>query len=404
MTMMTRARRAVVWLAAAILMVHAAARGDIYYIDDGGETNAPGSTFALAGSGSGWATKTGTSYGGDYRLENDYTGDKTATYTFAIPAGDYYVYAGWSAWDSTSRATDTVVTVYGAATSVARTVNQRCYADQTTPPTGKYQGSGFYQVTAAPIALGPGSTVVYSDGTDWRMSADVVVASTDLLIDNVGPYATDVNNAYGDLTWNAYTNVAGEYSYGYHLRRGTPSPSDIFAYDLGAAYGEGGAEVKVSWQAGARDTAVTYRLTHADGVEEVVVDQSKLADGVSDTGGAAAKWSGFYTLGTYRLDASSTLEIVPSGSGQVCADTIALTPAKAPDAIQADFTDGNGSAQVDQFRGRGGMGWQSEWQENGNADVTKHATPTEVREWSNVPKAFVTTALREGKVLYEKRA
>ena len=29
-------------------------------------------------------------------------------------------------------------------------------------------------------------------------------------------------------------------------------------------------------------------------------------------------------------------------------------------------------------------------------------TPEEVREWSKVPQAFVTTALREGKVLYER--
>jgi predicted nucleotidyltransferase len=29
-------------------------------------------------------------------------------------------------------------------------------------------------------------------------------------------------------------------------------------------------------------------------------------------------------------------------------------------------------------------------------------TPEEVREWSNVPQAFITTAMREGKVLYEK--
>ncbi len=29
-------------------------------------------------------------------------------------------------------------------------------------------------------------------------------------------------------------------------------------------------------------------------------------------------------------------------------------------------------------------------------------TPEEVREWSNVPQAFVSTALREGKVLYER--
>jgi hypothetical protein len=29
-------------------------------------------------------------------------------------------------------------------------------------------------------------------------------------------------------------------------------------------------------------------------------------------------------------------------------------------------------------------------------------TPEEVREWSQVPEALVTTALRQGKVLYEK--
>ena len=29
-------------------------------------------------------------------------------------------------------------------------------------------------------------------------------------------------------------------------------------------------------------------------------------------------------------------------------------------------------------------------------------TPSEVREWSMVPEAFVTTAVREGRVLYER--
>ena len=31
-------------------------------------------------------------------------------------------------------------------------------------------------------------------------------------------------------------------------------------------------------------------------------------------------------------------------------------------------------------------------------------TPHEVKEWSEVPQAFVTTALREGKVLYERES
>ena len=29
-------------------------------------------------------------------------------------------------------------------------------------------------------------------------------------------------------------------------------------------------------------------------------------------------------------------------------------------------------------------------------------TPSEIREWSAVPQAFVTTAMREGRVLYER--
>ena len=31
-------------------------------------------------------------------------------------------------------------------------------------------------------------------------------------------------------------------------------------------------------------------------------------------------------------------------------------------------------------------------------------TPAEIQEWSAVPNAFITTALREGRVLYEKPA
>jgi len=31
-------------------------------------------------------------------------------------------------------------------------------------------------------------------------------------------------------------------------------------------------------------------------------------------------------------------------------------------------------------------------------------TPQEVEEWSSVPEAFVTTALREGRVLYERQS
>jgi predicted nucleotidyltransferase len=39
---------------------------------------------------------------------------------------------------------------------------------------------------------------------------------------------------------------------------------------------------------------------------------------------------------------------------------------------------------------------------NAPVDVMVY-TPEEVREWSAVPQAFVTTAVREGKVVYERR-
>jgi len=38
---------------------------------------------------------------------------------------------------------------------------------------------------------------------------------------------------------------------------------------------------------------------------------------------------------------------------------------------------------------------------NAPVDVITY-TPEEVREWSAVPQAFLTTAIREGKVVYEK--
>ena len=37
-----------------------------------------------------------------------------------------------------------------------------------------------------------------------------------------------------------------------------------------------------------------------------------------------------------------------------------------------------------------------------NVDIMVY-TPEEVSEWSNVPEAFVTTAIREGRVLYEAK-
>jgi predicted nucleotidyltransferase len=39
---------------------------------------------------------------------------------------------------------------------------------------------------------------------------------------------------------------------------------------------------------------------------------------------------------------------------------------------------------------------------NAPVDVMMH-TPEEIRDWSAVPQAFITTAVREGKVVYERK-
>ena len=39
---------------------------------------------------------------------------------------------------------------------------------------------------------------------------------------------------------------------------------------------------------------------------------------------------------------------------------------------------------------------------NAPVDVVTY-TPEEVQEWSQVPQAFITTAVREGKVVYERK-
>ena len=98
--------------------MNSTACGAIYYINDGGETNAAGSTFTTS---SGWSYSTGASYGaygGDYHHTPG--GDATGTFTFqGIPTAQYYVYAGWSPPTSTaSRTQDGTITVNGPSGSL----------------------------------------------------------------------------------------------------------------------------------------------------------------------------------------------------------------------------------------------------------------------------------------------
>ncbi len=364
--------------------------GAIYYINDGvavsgvGDSNAPGSTFTTSGSLS-WSTATGASYpayGTDYTYSNG--GSATGTFTFqGIPTADYYAYAGWSPPTSTaSRTADGTITVTGTSSSiVANPVNHKKHADGSNGVN--YTGSGFFPVQSGsvyqpyqPITLGAGSTIVYTEGTegspDDRISADVVVISTDLLIDDIGMLASGA--AYVQ-TWDEYTNNLGEYSYGYHLAA-SPTASNKFTYNLGAALdATQPKELKVSWMGrDSRETAVTYRVTHAGGITDITVNQQEDASGatIPDTA-----WSGFRSLGAFQFNASSKLEVVPStsGAGSVSADTIALGSVTQRNIV-ANFDDGDTSTDVDGFPGRGGEGWAGGWQTYASSSGTTAATVT----------------------------
>jgi len=358
-----------------VLLLASASHGAIYYIDDSGSTNATGSTVAYSPAAS-WAILTNPSnafsYGPGYHYENSGTSKpRTATFTFGGPTGLYYVYAGWAPAAPEYRTQDGTITAYGlTATVAAYPVNHEKQADGTTAPSN-CRASGFFPIQSGssqqPVQLGSGSTIVYSDGTEadpnQRTSADVVVFSTDLLIDNISTLTT-ASAAYAQ-NWNQYTNKLGEYSYGYHLA-GSPTSGDIFEYDLGAALGSGPAqtkELRVSWLANntGRDQDVTYRVTHTAGTTDIAINQRQDASGAAVSGPA---WSGFRSLGTFELDGSSKLELIPSGSGSVCADTIALRctlPRNRPGLV-ADFDGGYTPAEVDAYPGKAGGGWVSPWQ------------------------------------------
>lgn len=114
---------------------------------------------------------------------------------------------------------------------------------------------------------------------------------------------------------------------------------------------------------------------------------------------ADKEWDATITDGThtyshsglgYRIDATTVgghLNFGGRGSAanderSFSLDAIRIVPVVIPTAIEADFTDGNGDTAVDQFRGKPGGGWTTQWQVkgNGNVDVTKNITPpTEVR-------------------------
>ncbi|MDY0169091.1 MAG: PEP-CTERM sorting domain-containing protein [Thermoguttaceae bacterium] len=232
-----------------------------------------------------------------------------------------------------------------------------------------FTGSGFFPIASAvaqqPILLGPSSTIVYTDGTETppgdRISADVVVISTNLIIDDISTLTTGTGY---NLNWNQYTNKLGEYSYGYHTTASS-TPTDTFTYDLGAALGDSQAkDLEVSWVAtSTRDQNVTYRVTHAGGTTNITVNQRQDASGATVTGSDVI-WSGFRSLGAFQFDASSKLEIIPSGSALVAADTIMLgrVAQRNRAGIVADFDGVNSSLDVDGYPGMAGKGWATPWE------------------------------------------
>jgi len=331
---MAKPRAAMAGWALVFALLATAGQGAIYYIDDDGTSNAPGVTVQYD-PGASWLTYSSAStytYGQSYHYEDSGTElGRTATFTFGGPTDDYYVYAGWSPNTNDSYRTQVgAITVNGTSATVqAYPVNHEDFADGSEP-TVNYVGSGFYPVKAAgavqqPIRLGPGSTIVYSDGTetdpDQRISVDVVVVSTDLLIDDISTLTT-ATAAYGKY-WNEQTSAVGTISNGYHYAD-APATTDVFVYDIGTALGGPATrELKASWMAGtSRDDAVTYHVTHTGGTTDITVDQREFAD--RSVVPSSVAWSGFRSLGTFEFDASSKLEVIPSGSDKCSADTIAL--------------------------------------------------------------------------------
>ena len=355
----------------------------IYYIDDGGATNAPGSTFDI--SPAAWwdvVASAGYAYGGFYTYEKTgITVPGTATYTFNAPTDTYYVYGSWSPPLTAGRTQTGIITVNGTSSTIAATgIDHKRLADGS-PSLADARGSGFFPVTSGtayqPIELGPGSTIIYSDLDNGRLSADVVVASTDLLIDDISTL-TSHSGAYV-LTWNMYTNSAGDYSYGYSYA-GAPVAGNTFAYDVGAALGAGTVvtkDLEVSWLASTnRDQNVTYRITHTGGTTDVKVNQRQDASGATVGG---PEWSGFRSLGTYQFDASSKVEIIATGGATdhaVAADTIALGRVIPRDryGVVADFDAGNSSTAVDGYRGAPGKGWATAWSPYDTGSITTVTT------------------------------
>lgn len=369
--------------------------GAIYYINDGGQTNAIGSTFA---TNAGWTyakVSTHSAYGTDYWYSNG--GAATGTFTFQdIPTADYYVYAGWSPPTSTaSRTQNGTITVTGPSGSiVSYPVNHQKRADGSAG--SDFSGSGFFPIYSGsvqqPITLGAGSTIVYTDGTETppadRISADVVVISTDLIIDDISTLTTVTSY---NLNWNQYGNVLGEYSYGYHT---TPSATSttVFTYDLGTALGDSQAkELEVSWVATtSHDPDVTYRVTHAEGVTNITVNQRQVASG---TAASANVWSRFRSLGAFQFDASSKLEVLPSGGGLVAADTIMLgrVAQGTGKGIVANFNGVNSSLEVDGYPGTAGNGWATPWSAS-NTGVKVNATTANPIEGPDDPYIVVTAS------------
>ena len=373
----------------------------IYYIDDSSGTNASGSTFSVSPAAS-WAvqTTTGYAYGDYYTYEKaGITVPGTATYAFNGPTDTYYVYAGWSPPATPVRTQTGIITVNGTSGTIAATgINHRLLADGSAPGAD-LRGSGFFPVTAGTayqaIELGPGSTIVYSDLDNDRLSADVVVLSTDLLIDDISTLTTDVNSAYV-LTWNTYTNNVGEYSYGYSYAAAPAggAAGDTFEYNIGAALGAGtvvNKDLEVSWLAStSRDPNVTYRITHTGGTTDVKVNQLRNAAGATVSGPV---WSGFRSLGVYEFDAASKVELIASGGGATAADTIALGRVIPRNryGIVADFDDGNSSTAVDGYPGTAGKGWATAWSPYDTGSITRVTTANPIEGPDDPYLSFVST-------------
>ena len=228
-------------------------------------------------------------YGDDYLHDKNAgaTGGKSVRFTPNLPApGPYEVSMRWVTGQS--RAYNAPVDITHAAGTTTTNVNQQAYNGQWVP-----LGQFVFNAGTA------GSALLRNDGTNAYVIADAVrflLAETPLVIlDNLSPGVTTTG------AWTSSTNTAGFYGtdYLHDGAAGKGTKTVQFTPTLSA----GTYEVFAYWPAaGTRFNAVPFAITHAGGVQNLLVNQQA----------TAATW---VSLGTYTFNGGTSGNVLIATTG-----------------------------------------------------------------------------------------